>query len=242
MTARRRKQVLLDSLRSEFRRIADPRKAPMMQRYMKSSLPYHGVTVPGVRAVCRSVFKELTFPDTKAWENAVLELWTGAHFREELYAAVALTGIRAAGSFQAPEALPLYERLIVEGAWWDIVDDIAIHRLAPLVQSHPAPIERAMRAWSRQENLWKRRASIICQVGLKRDTDLKLLYDCIEPSIGSDEFFLRKAIGWALRQYAWTDPREVLRYVRARRQDLSPLSKREALKNHVRQGVIAAVP
>jgi 3-methyladenine DNA glycosylase AlkD len=79
--------------------------------------------------------------------------------------------------------------------------------------------------------MWKRRAAIICQLRRKRDTDLALLYDCIEPNLADGEFFIRKAIGWALRQYAWTDPREVKRYVRAHRGRLSPLSVREALKN-----------
>jgi 3-methyladenine DNA glycosylase AlkD len=103
-------------------------------------------------------------------------------------------------------------------------------------------MRHAMLAWARDDDMWKRRSAILCQVGLKDKTDLKLLYACIEPSLGSKEFFLRKAIGWGLRQYAWTDPREIVRYVRRNRDRLSPLSKREALKNVVRQGLIARVP
>ena len=79
--------------------------------------------------------------------------------------------------------------------------------------------------------MWKRRAAILCQIRRKRETDLALLYDCIEPSVGDPQFFMRKAIGWALRAYAWTDPKEVKRYVKAKRDTLSPLSVREALKN-----------
>jgi 3-methyladenine DNA glycosylase AlkD len=88
-----------------------------------------------------------------------------------------------------------------------------------------------MLAWSVSDDLWKRRTSIICQLGFKASTDLDLLYTCIEPSLTSREFFLRKAIGWALRQYAWTDPSEVARYVAAHQDRLSGLSQREALKN-----------
>jgi 3-methyladenine DNA glycosylase AlkD len=80
-------------------------------------------------------------------------------------------------------------------------------------------------------NLWKRRSAILCQLHAKRETDLALLYACIEPSIGSQEFFLRKAIGWALRQYARTDPAEVRHYVTANAARLSGLSRREALKH-----------
>jgi 3-methyladenine DNA glycosylase AlkD len=79
--------------------------------------------------------------------------------------------------------------------------------------------------------MWKRRSSIICQLRAKQKTDLDLLYACIAPSLDSKEFFLRKAIGWALRQYAWTDPDEIRRYVAANDDRLSGLSKREALKN-----------
>ena len=92
-------------------------------------------------------------------------------------------------------------------------------------------MRRKMLSWSKSDNLWKRRTAILCQLGFKAETDLELLYACIEPSIESREFFLRKAIGWALRQYAWTDEAEIEKYVRLNRARLSPLSCREALKN-----------
>lgn len=79
--------------------------------------------------------------------------------------------------------------------------------------------------------MWKRRTAILCQLSFKADTDLSLLYDCIEPNLGDEDFFIRKAIGWALRQHAWTDGVEVQRYVERNRARLSPLSVREALKH-----------
>jgi 3-methyladenine DNA glycosylase AlkD len=88
-----------------------------------------------------------------------------------------------------------------------------------------------MLSWSKSKDLWKRRTAIICQLGFKSETDLELLYACIEPSLESREFFLQKAIGWALRQYAWTDAMEIRKYVRRNRSRLSALSYREALKN-----------
>jgi 3-methyladenine DNA glycosylase AlkD len=130
--------------------------------------------------------------------------------------------------------MKVYEELIVTGAWWDYVDDIASHRVGPILRDHPAALKRKMLAWSQSKDLWKRRTSILCQLGFKAETDLGLLYECIAPSLGSREFFLQKAIGWALRQYAWTDGAEVRRYVRLNRDRLSALSSREALKNIVR--------
>ena len=104
-------------------------------------------------------------------------------------------------------------------------------RRARSLRDNPAPMKKKMLAWSKSANIWKRRTSIICQLGFKEQTDLDLLYACIEPSLDSKEFFLRKAIGWALRQYAWTDPTEIKRYVCKNRLRLSNLSVREALKN-----------
>jgi len=121
--------------------------------------------------------------------------------------------------------------LVVTGAWWDYVDGVASHRLGGLLRSHPDPMTKAMRRWARSHDLWKRRSAIICQLSFKQHTDLALLYECIERAAGAPEFFLRKAIGWALREYAKTDPAEVERYVRAQGARLSPLSRREALRN-----------
>ena len=92
-------------------------------------------------------------------------------------------------------------------------------------------MRRKMLSWSKSNHLWKRCTAILCQLGFKAETDLELLSACIEPSIGSREFFLRKAIGWALRQYAWTDTAEIKKYVRLNRSRLSPMRCREALKN-----------
>jgi 3-methyladenine DNA glycosylase AlkD len=122
-------------------------------------------------------------------------------------------------------------KLIVTGAWWDYVDLIAGQRVGALLQRFPRNMKPLLRAWSRSDDLWKRRTSILAQLGFKQATDLHLLYDCIDPNVSDREFFIRKAIGWALRQYAWTDPAEVQRYVRANRDRLSGLSIREALKN-----------
>ena len=111
------------------------------------------------------------------------------------------------------------------------MDSIAGHRLGELLRRYPKELPAILREWSVSDDLWKRRSAILAQLGCKGDTDLKLLYDCMQPSLERPEFFLRKAIGWALRQHAWTDPKEVVRFVKAHDKQLSPLSRREALKN-----------
>jgi 3-methyladenine DNA glycosylase AlkD len=203
-----------------------------MQAYMKSAMPYFGIQTPELRAICKRLFKAHPIDIADDWRDTCLRLWREARFREERYAAIGLTGVALYRPFQTLDTLPMYEEMIVTGAWWDFVDSIASNRLGPLVHSYPGRMRKEMLKWSRGQDMWKRRASILCQLGFKRDTDLELLYACIEPSLASKEFFLQKAIGWALRQYAWTDSREVARYVREREKELSVLSKREALKNY----------
>jgi 3-methyladenine DNA glycosylase AlkD len=133
---------------------------------------------------------------------------------------------------QDMSAVPMYEEMIVAGAWWDYVDALATHHVGNVLRKEPGRMKPLMRRWANDaDSMWKRRAAILSQIRFKADTDLALLYDCIRPNLAHTDFFIRKAIGWALRQYAWTDPREVKRYVTAHRARLSPLSIREALKN-----------
>ena len=225
------KAGLLALLRTELARAGDPKKTAAMQAYMKSAMPYWGVQTPAQRAITRRLFTAHRFASASAWRAACLKIWRSAKYREERYAAIELTGCKYYRDWQTPDTLPMYEEMIVTGAWWDYVDAIASARLGPLLRRYPAPMRKKMLLWSRSRNLWKRRSAILCQLSFKTETDLDLLYAVIDPSLESKEFFLQKAIGWALRQYAWTDPREVRRYVRANASRLSALSKREALKN-----------
>jgi 3-methyladenine DNA glycosylase AlkD len=222
---------LRQRVRQALEAAAEPARAPAMQAYMKSAMPYLGVSSAPRRTALKTVFAGLEWPDSAAWQHDVLSLWRDAEFREERYAAIELTAVKAARPFQCIDALPMYEEMIITGAWWDYVDEIAGHQLWALLQNDRVAMTKQMLAWSTDADMWKRRSSILCQIPAKSATDLDLLYACIEPSIASNEFFLRKAIGWALRQYAWTDPDEVARYVAANDHRLSGLSKREALKN-----------
>lgn len=222
---------LLPMLRERLRQVAEPARASAMQAYMKSEMPYLGVSAVPLRKVCRELFGALSWSNARSWRIDVLSIWRRAEFREERHAAIELAGVKAAVPFHEVSSLPMYEEMIVTGAWWDYVDAIATQRLWTMLEYEPARMTPAMLAWSTDPDLWKRRSAILCQIKAKDRTDLDLLYACIEPSLDSKEFFLRKAIGWALRQYAWTDPAEVRRYVAEKGDRLSPLSRREALKN-----------
>jgi 3-methyladenine DNA glycosylase AlkD len=228
---------LLPTLRRALAAAGTPARAEGARAYMKSAMPFHGVDVKTLRAICRRVFGPHPVARAAAWRGDVLGIWRGAEFREERYAAIELTGDRRARGFQTMVSLPMYEEMIVTGAWWDLVDALATKRLGEILRNEPAPMRKAMRAWSRGDDLWKRRSSILCQITFKKETDLAFLFACIEPSLGSMEFFLNKAIGWALRSYAWTDEKPIVAYVEKNRPRLAPLSVREALKN-VRPGKV----
>ncbi|MBL7501658.1 DNA alkylation repair protein [Frankia sp. CNm7] len=222
---------LVDAVRAALAAAADPAKAPGMRAYMKSEMPFLGVQKGPRERALRPVFAEHPLATAGQWEAAALRLWRQAGFREERYGAIALTGHRPYRAFWTPDALPLYQEMISTGAWWDYVDELASRRIGPLLATSPAAVRPVMLRWSRNQDRWLRRTSIICQLGAKQDTDLDLLYACIEANLDDRDFFLRKAIGWALRAYAWTDPDEVRRYVAAHADRLSPLSRREALRN-----------
>jgi 3-methyladenine DNA glycosylase AlkD len=223
--------ALVHELRAGLAAAGDPLAAPTMQAYMKSDLPYHGVKAPACRAVFRAGIAAHPLPDRAAWLAAVRLLWDGATHREELYAALAVARDRRYRAYRTPEVLPHYRDLVVSGAWWDVVDDIATHLVGPLLLAHPAETAPVVRAWATDEDRWLRRTAVICQVGAKERTDLDLLTAAIDANLDDGDFFLRKAIGWALRQYARTDPGWVQQVVDDRADRLSPLSRREALKH-----------
>ncbi len=196
---------------------------------MKSEMPFHGVRVPEVRRLTRAILPRHPLPDAEAWQRAVLLLWRKANHREERYAAIEIVLASQHRKWLAPERLPMIDELIVDGAWWDYVDAIAINGLGAMLRAHPRQTEPALRRWAGDENHWRRRAAILSQLKFKERTDLALLRACIEPSIDAKEFFLGKAIGWALREYSKTNPEFVIDYVRDHDR-LSGLAKREALK------------
>jgi 3-methyladenine DNA glycosylase AlkD len=202
-----------------------------MQAYMKSAMPYFGVQTAARRQVCQRVFAAHPLDGFERWQATVLALWRQASHREERYCAIDLAGDRRYAGHQHLRALPMYEELVVTGAWWDLVDPVATRRLGALLEGDPATIDPIMRAWARDQDLWKRRSAILCQTRRRAATDLDLLYDCIEPNLAERSFWIRKAIGWALREYARTDPAEVARFVDRAGGALSPLSRREALRH-----------
>lgn len=223
--------VLADAVRRALAEAADPGRAAAQQAYMRSAMPYRGVAAPRLRALLRPLLAEHP-PTTRAgWEATVRELWDGATFREERYAATALVRHRAAAGWRDGEAVPLARHLIVTGAWWDHVDELAVHLVGAALRADAARVRPVLVAWAGEEHLWLRRTAVMCQVGARGDVDRDLLRLAVEANVDDRTFWLRKAIGWALRDLAHTDPGWVRAEVERLGDRLSGLSRREALKH-----------
>lgn len=216
---------LVTGIRSALRQAADPTIAAGQQEYMKSAMPFLGVRVPAVRALVREGTRDAM--DAPVLRDAALVLWREAAFREERYAALALVALKPLRGDAT--LLPVHEEMIRTGAWWDLVDEAA-HRLREIFDVDHELTAVEMRVWADDDDLWVRRAAIISQLGRRGATDLDVLEYAILASIDDPEFFLRKAIGWALREYGKHDPDWVRTFV-SQHPELSPLSRREALKN-----------
>jgi 3-methyladenine DNA glycosylase AlkD len=213
---------------------ADAVRAAPMQAYMKSPMPFLGIDAPLRRRLAAALVHQQPLPDTATLATTMRMLWCEARYREERYVAMELARVGPHVKLLDLSLLPLYEEMIVSGAWWDYVDDISGTALATLLQRHPRELKPRLRRWARGDDMWLRRAAMLCQRRLKDAFDAKLLYDCILPSIGdgrfAGEFFIRKGIGWALRERSYAAPDEVRAFVHEYEARLSPLTKREALK------------
>jgi 3-methyladenine DNA glycosylase AlkD len=228
---------LVDAVCRVLEQVGDPDRARGQQAYMKSTMPFRGIRAPQLKATLRPLLADPAYRllTRDEWEATIRGLWDGAQFREERYAALAISGHRMYRSWARDRpAMPLYLYLIETGAWWDFVDEIAARRVGSVLRGHPETESARMRSWAIADNMWVRRAAILSQLSSKNETDRPLLLDCITPNLTDREFFIRKAIGWSLRQYAHSGTEAadwVRRTVEQLGPQLSPLSRREALKN-----------
>jgi 3-methyladenine DNA glycosylase AlkD len=196
-----------------------------MQAYLKSAEPCLGVRLPEVRRLVREAAQEHPPRSVADVQADAAALWREATHREERHAAIALTGLPATRG--ALELLPLYVEMITTGAWWDLVDGVA-PRIRDLLLAHPAAMSPVLREWACEPDRWLRRSAVIAQLGAKDRTDT-VLAEVIEVNAADPEFFVRKAIGWALRDLAKSDPDWVRGFLAEH--ELSALSRREAAKH-----------
>lgn len=206
-----------------------------MAAYMKTSMPFYGVPKPEREQIRREVKTRFPLLNRTDYERAVLGLWKLPH-REEKYFAIDVA--RAGREFIVPQSLPLYRQMIEEGAWWDFVDEVAAHLVGGVLLHHRDETALLMDRWIEDADLWVRRAAIISQLTHKDKPDHVRLFRYSLAQAAEKDFFIRKAIGWALRQYAYAAPDRVRAFITKNRNRLSPLTYREASRVLIKQGMM----
>ena len=208
-----------------FIKHANPKNAGPMKRYMRDQFDYVGLKGPQMGELLRQHIASHGLPGLADLDQILRDLWALPQ-REFQYAAASLLG-RLEKQLPATFIRTL-EYLIVTKSWWDTVDTISAGTLAVHFRRYPRVKERSLAKWRKSTNFWLRRACILFQLNYKRETDFVLMQAIIRENLGSKEFFINKAIGWALRQFTRVDPRGVRKFVAEA--PLHPLSAREALK------------
>jgi 3-methyladenine DNA glycosylase AlkD len=193
---------------------------------MRDQFEYLGIKSPQFKALMKEFIAENGLPPINDLEVILRELWSLPQ-REFQYAATSFLG-------KLEKDLPArfiktIEYLLVTKSWWDTVDTISGGALGAHFRRFPEVREEYLAKWRASDNFWLRRATILFQLNYKRETDFHLLCQIIRENLNSKEFFINKAIGWSLRQYARTDPQAVKKFVKTT--PLHPLSRREAMKH-----------
>ncbi|MCU0672485.1 MAG: DNA alkylation repair protein [Myxococcota bacterium] len=219
--------AFVHEVRAALAAAAVPEDAEPMRAYMKSAMPFFGVKKPARVAATKPILAALRTADVDDVVAHATALFHAAERREERYVAQDL--LRSHRKKLRARHLDALEALVVAGAWWDHVDEIAAHLVGAVLRVEPEPTSARLRAWSTSDDLWLRRTAILAQLAFGAAVDVPLLEACLAPSLQRPEFWLRKAIGWALRQVSRADPGWVRTYV-ASHPELSPLSKKEALR------------
>ncbi|MEM7374533.1 MAG: DNA alkylation repair protein [Bacteroidota bacterium] len=221
---------LLIPLHTSFHAHADPGEAASMKAYLKDQFAFLGIKAGKRRALAKEFIKEVGKQDRTVPENLVREMWALPE-REFQHTAIDLL-IRYQRS--APLShLDLYEALIVNKSWWDTVDMLAGTLVGTCFQRHPEMIQSRTEIYIQSGNMWLQRTALLFQLKYKQATDWELLKRYCLQCAGSKEFFIQKAIGWALRQYSKFEAELVRTFVETH--ELPALSRREALKYLNRQ-------
>jgi 3-methyladenine DNA glycosylase AlkD len=213
-------------LKALYQKHADTAQAAPMKKYMRDQFEYLGIKTPQNAALLKEFIAKHGLPELADLDQVLRDLWSLPQ-REFQYVAVGLLG-KFENQLPA-NFIDTIEHLITTKSWWDTVDAIATHIVGAHFKRHSMVKKKYLAKWRKSDHFWLRRTAILFQLNYKQETDFELLCDIIRENLDSKEFFINKAIGWALRQYAYTDPIAVKKFVKST--PLHPLSRREAMKH-----------
>ncbi len=216
----------IKTLSNNLNAVANVNRASGAKAYMKNQFEFLGIPMPERRWICKAWMKEMNITNEEELQTMVREFWLMEE-REFQYCAIELMAFHK--KLWKENIISVFEHCVKHKSWWDTVDFISSECLGPYFKIFPGNIEKITGRWNISDNMWLQRSSLLFQKNYKEHTDIVLLSKYIKHLATSKEFFIRKAIGWVLREYAKTDPQWVLNFVN--NHELSSLSKREALKN-----------
>lgn len=218
-------QSLVPEIEKEFIRVQNPDKAVQMEAYMKSRFPFFGIQAGERKAVQKKYQKEIRALSKEDRFQLVRDLWERDE-REYQQLAVDIHSDRYRELKM--EDLSHIVTLITTKSWWDTVDLIASRLVGQILQNEPNAQKQYCKLWLNSKNMWLQRTAVLFQLKYKNHTDFDLLGDIIVQLKESNEFFIQKAIGWALREYSKTNPNVVREFMNTN--TLKPLSVREGSK------------
>jgi len=215
----------IENLIAILEKNANPEKAAPMKKYMKEKFEYFGIMAEPRKELFKNFISENGIPEEENLSKIVHQCWECPQ-REVQYFGMELVNKHINKSVK--EIIELLEFMIITKSWWDTIDGIAANFVGTLFKRFPEMIIPYTEKWMNSGNIWLQRSTILFQLKYKEKTDSKLLFKYSKLLSVSKEFFIRKAIGWALREYSKTNPEEIIKFVSEN--ELSPLSKREALR------------
>lgn len=216
----------VEELEKIFREKSNPELSPAMEKYMKDKFKFLGIKTPDRKLIFREFIKKYGYPKRENLNKTVMEIW---NLPEREFQYIALEILEKQIKKSELNDIELFEKLIVSKSWWDTVDTISTRLTGEYMKKFPEQIEAYTKKWLKSDNIWLKRMAILFQLKYYKNTNTALLKECVNSCSGTNEFFLNKAIGWALREYAKTNKDWVLDFVE--NNHLSNLSKREALKH-----------
>ncbi len=219
----------ISTLETAFKEKSNPENALAMAKYMRNHFAFFGIKTDDRRQIFKTLCKENHLEISENPRAIALSLYSKPE-RELHYCAIEILIKKLKGNYKK-EDIQLIENFIITNAWWDSVDTIAKYILGEYLLEFPLETENVIERFSNSDNMWLNRSAILFQLGYKQKTNFEILKSECEKHKYSNEFFIQKAIGWALREYSKTNPLAVKNYVN--NTNLKPLSTKEALKNIV---------
>ena len=209
------------------------KNATHMAQYMKGHFQFFGIKSPLRKELQRLWWQGKSVKSESELVTLISALW---ELEKREYQYVALDLGKRFKKYLSPVSILFIQKLITTKSWWDTVDALASHFVGAVVYNYPET-GKIMDEWIDHENMWIRRAALLHQLNFKKKTDSNRLFHYCEKQMHESEFFIRKAIGWTLRQYSYIDPKSVIQFVKDHESELSTLSKTEALKALKRKGL-----